>query len=89
MPTAYDLLTRVEGVGEERANTLLNHFDSGSNVAIAASHGWGEIAQLDGFSEESAQDLFHRMIDADVYDQLKRTRVIEAGRDATGQESSR
>lgn len=68
---AHELLTKVEGIGSERANQLLNRFGSGYKVARRASSGWGAIRDMDGFSEEMAKTLFHRMRDAGVYEKLK------------------
>lgn len=67
----HDLLTQIDGIGDDTANKLLNHFGSGKEVAQSACRYWGEITNVDGFTEERAKNLFHEMKDAEVFHDLR------------------
>lgn len=69
--STHDLLTQIEGVGPDLANRLLLLFGSGREVAKAACRYWGELAKVDGVSEEMARSMFDRMQDAGVYEDLR------------------
>ena len=66
-----DLLTEIDGIGEKRAKALLMHFGSGREVAQSACRYWGEITDVRGFTEDEARDLFHKMKDANVFNDLR------------------
>jgi len=68
---AHELLTQVEGVGDDRATALLSHFGSGRKVAQSACRYWGEITKVYGFTDENAKTLFHRMKNAEVFEDLR------------------
>ena len=67
----HELLTVVDGIGDVRATALLDHFDDGREVAQSACRYWGEITEVDGFTEDQARDLFHKMKDAGVFHELR------------------
>ena len=67
----HELLTNVEGIGDVRAEALLEHFEDGRKVAQSACRYWGEITNVPGFTEEEARDLFHKMKDAEVFHDLR------------------
>ena len=66
-----DLLMQVDGIGEKRAEALLDEFGDGYNVASRALSGWGAIRDVDGFSEDTARDMFHKMREANVFEELR------------------
>lgn len=66
-----ELLTEVDSIGSDRADTPLERFESGREVAKAAAYSWGRIAELDGFTDDSASTLFDRMLEAGVYKDLR------------------
>ncbi|MFC4246484.1 helix-hairpin-helix domain-containing protein [Natribaculum luteum] len=66
-----DLLLEVEGIGPKRADALLEAFDDGRSVAQRAASNWGAVADVDGISEDTARELFDRMKEAGVYDNLR------------------
>lgn len=70
--TDKQLLMKVEGIAGTRAAALLNHFGSGHKVAQSACSNWNEITKVRGFSDDEARELFHKMKDAGVYDDLRR-----------------
>jgi len=65
------LLMKVEGIGGMKAERLLTHFGSGSDVARAACNGWGQITNVEGFTDDTARDLFHKMKAAGVFHDLR------------------
>lgn len=65
------LLIEVDGIGEDRARNLLFHFGSGRKVAQSACRHWGEITNVNGFTDEKAKTMFDRMIDAGVFYDLR------------------
>lgn len=67
----HDLLTQIDGIGDDKANNLLNHFGSGRKVAQSACRYWGEIVEVDGFTEETAKNLFYQMKEAEVFEDLR------------------
>lgn len=67
----HELLTQINGIGDKTANDLLNHFGSGRKVAQSACRYWGELLNVDGFTEERAKNLFHDMKDAGVFKELR------------------
>lgn len=64
----HELLTQVEGIGDERADRFLEAFGSGREVAMAASNNWAAIADVPGISIGAARTMFDRMQDAGVYE---------------------
>jgi hypothetical protein len=75
-PTAHELLTRVDGIGDERAAALLERFD-GSAVAGRAVSGWAALVDVPGISEDRARRLFDDLREAEVYEQLRYRRYAE------------
>lgn len=67
----HELLTQINGIGEQRANNLLNYFGSGERVAKSACRYWGEITNVDGFTEDEAKTLFDKMKDENVFHDLR------------------
>jgi len=65
-----ELLCRVDGLSQSKVDALLDHFGHGYWVAQSACRYWGEIAKIDGFSEDAAKSLFDKMQDADVWLEL-------------------
>lgn len=70
MTDGKQLLLDVDGIGSGRADALLDHFGHGHWVAESACRYWGEVAKVEGFTEESARELFDKMQDAGVWDNL-------------------
>lgn len=66
-----ELLTQIDGIGADKANNLLAHFGSGRKVAQSACRYWGEITNVDGFTEERAKNLFYDMKEAEVFEDLR------------------
>lgn len=66
-PTDRELLLRVDGIGPKKADTLLDEFGDLRGVSRKAGSHTASIARLDGFSSDTAQDLFYKMKDAGVY----------------------
>lgn len=62
---------QIEGVGSVRAENLLEYFGSGSKIARAACSGWSELTNVEGMSEESSKGMFKRMIEAEVFHDLR------------------
>ena len=75
MMEAYELLLDIDGIGASKAHALLTAFGNGRTVARKASGAWGEIADVDGFSRDSARGLFHEMTEAGVYCDLLNCRT--------------
>ena len=69
--TDHELLTQIDGIGDERANRLLAHFGSGRKVAQSACRYWNELTKVDGISETEARGLFDKMQDAGVFYDLR------------------
>lgn len=67
----HELLTEIDGIGPETANSLLEHFGSGKEVAQSACRYWGELLEVDGFTEDRAKNLFYDMKDAEVFHDLR------------------
>jgi len=67
----HELLTQINGVGDETANALLEYFGSGRKVAQSACRYWGEMTNVDGFTEGRAKALFDEMQDAGVFYDLR------------------
>lgn len=68
--TGKELLLEVDGIGEGKADALLDHFGHAHWVAESACRYWGEIAKVNGFTEDAARNLFDAMQDAGVWDDL-------------------
>lgn len=67
----HELLTQIDGIGQEKANRLLAHFGGGREIAKSACRYWGELTNVDGISEGQAKNLFHAMKDAQVFHELR------------------
>lgn len=66
-----ELLTQIEGLGPSVANRALNHFGSGRKAAQSACRYWNEWTEVDGVSEDMAKNMFHRMKNAGVFEDLR------------------
>jgi len=69
--TDKELLQEVEGIGPKRSESLLSKFGSGGEVASAATSAFGRFADTEGVSEDTARDMFDRMGDAGVREELR------------------
>jgi hypothetical protein len=69
--TDKELLQEVEGIGPKRSESLLSKFGGGGEVARAATSAFGRVADTEGVSEDTARDMFDRMDDAGVREDLR------------------
>lgn len=76
--TAHELLTAIDGIGDDRADRLLEALGSGREVAVCACSAWSELAAVDGISEARARTLFDAMLEAEVYEDLRYERYADA-----------
>lgn len=69
--TDSELLQEIEGIGPQRASSLLAHFGTGRKVAQSACRYWNEITKVDGFTEKEAREMFDKMQHAEVFHDLR------------------
>jgi hypothetical protein len=69
--TDKELLQEVDGIGPKRSESLLSKFGEGGEVARAATSAFGRVADTEGVSEDTAREMFDRMGEAGVRDDLK------------------
>lgn len=69
--TDRELLQEVEGIGPKRSENLISRFGDGREVERAATSAFGRLADTEGISEDTARDMFDRMGEAGVRDELK------------------
>jgi len=94
--TDTEILQEVEGIGPKRSEALVSHFGSGGEVKRSATSSWGRVSDVEGISEDTAREMFDRMGEAGVRDELDtRSRMpsqargvvrrTDIGREADGQ----
>ena len=94
--TDQELLQEVDGIGPKRSENLISRFGDGREVAQAATSAFGRVAETEGISMDTASNMFDRMSEAGVKDELRSrqrmggeirgpVRQTDIGREADGE----
>jgi len=94
--TDKEVLQEVDGIGPKRSESLLSRFGSGREVYKRSTSNFASVAKTEGISEDTAREMFDRMDEAGVRDELESrgrsggevrgvARPTDIGREADGE----